>query len=172
MKQLKHHEIANIKTTFPIVVICDHCHSPQNVGMTFRICEIMGVQHLYLVGTCPTPPNAKIRKTARHADQLVTYSHQKDGLALVQALKKEGYVLLGLEITDHSKSLHEYKISSQSKIAIIVGAERMGISDNLLEELEACVHIPMFGTISSMNVVMALSIGLYELTKQLSGLSS
>lgn len=166
MKQLKHHEIANIKTTFPIVVICDNFHSPQNVGMAFRICEIMGVQHLYLVGNCPTPPNSKISRTARSADKLVAYSHHKDGLALVQQLKVDGYVIVGLEITDISQSLHTYTIDKSSKIALILGAERVGVSERLLTSTDDCLHIPMFGTLSSMNVVTALSIGLYELTKQ------
>lgn len=166
MKQLRHHEITNIKTTFPIVIICDNFHSPQNVGMAFRVSEIMGVQHLYLLGNCPAPPSPKVKKTARHADKLVPYSVHEDSIELCHQLQQEGYHLIGMEITNQSKSLQDWSYPSTSKVALIFGAERSGISEDLLALLDDCYHIPMFGQISSMNVVMAMSICLYEITKQ------
>ena len=166
LKQLKHHEITNIKTTFPIVVLCDNFHSPQNVGMAFRICEIMGVEHLHLLGTTPIPPSTKIKKTARNAENRVPYSSTSNGITLIQQLKKEGYTLIGMEITDSSKSIYEWGVGTLEKIALLFGAERHGISEELLPLLDHCFHIPMYGQISSMNVIMAMSISLYEITKQ------
>jgi len=166
MKQLKHHEITNIKTTFPIVVLCDNFHSPQNVGMAFRICEIMGIEHLYLLENTPIPPSTKIKKTARNAENMVPFSASPNGIALVQQLKKDGYTLIGMEITDNSKNLYEWEGGAFEKIALLFGAERSGISEELLPLLDHCFHIPMYGQISSMNVIMAMSIGLYEITKQ------
>ena len=168
LKQLKHHEITNIKTTFPIVVLCDNFHSPQNVGMAFRICEIMGVEHLYLLGSSPIPPSAKIKKTARNAENMVPFSAATNEIELIQRLKKEGYSLIGMEITDKSKSIYEWEGGAFEKIALLFGAERNGISEELLPLLDHCFHIPMYGQISSMNVIMAMSISLYEITKQVS----
>lgn len=167
MKQLKYHETTNIKTTFPIVVVCDNFHSPANVGMAFRICEIMGVQHLYLTGDCPTPPSKKIRRTARTADKLVNFTYVTSTKELAQTLKEEGYTLLGIEIADESQILHNFDFKAHQKIALILGAERFGIAEEVLKEVDFCLHIPMFGNITSMNVVMAMSISLYEATKQL-----
>ncbi len=151
------------------MVLCDNFHSPQNVGMAFRTCEIMGVQHLYLLGDTPTPPAAKIKKTARKADELVPFSTSTNSIALFQQLKKEGYTLVGMEITDTSNSLYEWKGRPFEKIALLFGAENHGISEELLPLLDHCYHIPMYGQISSMNVIMAMSIGLYEITKQWKG---
>ena len=170
MKQLKYHETTNIKTTFPIVVICDNFHSPENVGMAFRVCEIMGVQQLYLTGDCPTPPNKKIRKTARTADKKVSFTSIATTTEAVELLKEEGYTLVGIEITDESQNLHTFDFIAHQKIALILGAERFGIATEVLQQVDHCLHIPMFGAISSMNVVMAMSISLYELTKQLTSL--
>lgn len=168
MKQLKHHETTNIKTTFPIVVICDNFHSPENIGMAFRVCEIMGVQQLYLTGDCPIPPNKKIRKTARTADKKVNFTFVASTKEATQILKEEGYTLIGIEITNESQILHDFDFKAHPKIALILGAERFGIAEDVLQEVDYCLHIPMFGDLSSMNVVMAMSISLYEVTKQLS----
>ena len=53
----------------------------------------------------------------------------------------------------------------KKKLALFIGAERTGISDEIIPELNECVHIDMFGKNSSINVINALSIGLYEITK-------
>jgi len=168
MRQLKHHEITNINTSFPIIVICDNFHSPENIGMAFRVCENMGVERLYLTGDSPLPPNKRIRKTARTADKYLPYTYQEDIVSLLQQLKAAGHTLIAIEITDESESLHQFNFSTHSKIAIILGTERTGISERVLAEVAHCVHIPMFGQLSSMNVIMAMSISLYEIGKQLS----
>ena len=168
MRQLKHHEITNINTSFPIMVICDNFHSPENIGMAFRVCENMGVERLYLTGDSPLPPNKRIRKTARTADKYLPYTYQEDIVTLLQELKTAGHTLIAIEIADESESLHRFDFTISEKIAIILGTERTGISERVLAEVAHCVHIPMFGRLSSMNVIMAMSISLYEISKQLS----
>lgn len=167
IKQLSHEEIKNIDQQFPIIVLCENFLSPENIGMTFRICEAMGVAHLYLTGTSPNVPNRKVVKAARSAHKRVQYSHQLDTASLLQQLKVDGFTLIGLEITNQSKDIRTFDFTKFDKIAFIAGAERYGISDATLQVLDATIHIPMYGLGTSMNVVTALSIGLYEITKQL-----
>lgn len=167
VKQLTHAETTNLSKTFPIVVVCEDFHSPQNIGMVFRIGDAMGITHLYLTGNSPTLPNRKISKTSRSADTRVAYSHHLDTASLLQQLKQAGYNLIGLEITNQSQDIRSFDFTSLEKIAFVAGAERSGISEATLQVLDATVHIPMYGVGTSMNVVTALSIGLYELTKQL-----
>lgn len=167
IKQLTHTETVNLSRTFPLVIICEDFQSPENIGMTFRIADAMGVAHLYLAGNSPTLPHRKITKTARSADKRVPYSHHLDTSDLLQQLKQEGYQLIGLEITNQSKDIRSFNFANFDKIAFIAGAERYGISEATLTTLDATVYIPMYGVGTSMNVVTALSIGLYEITKQL-----
>ena len=166
IKQLKHIQTINQKHLFPLVVICENLHSPQNVGMIFRISEIMGVQHLYLTGTTPAPPNAKLAKTARSAQKKIPFTQLSEASTTLIALKKEGYSVIGLEITNQSKDIHTFDFKSIEKIALVVGAENGGISATILKQLDQAICIPMFGQLSSLNVATALSIGLYEITKQ------
>ena len=167
IKQLAHSEIINTTKHFPIVVICENFLSPENAGMTFRVCEAMGVQHLYLTGSSPNLPNRKMVKAARSAHKRVPYSHHLDTAGLLQYLKQEQYTLIGLEITNQSADIRTFDFTIFDKIAFIAGAERYGISEATLQVLDKTIYIPMYGVGTSMNVVTALSIGLYEMTKQL-----
>ncbi|MEJ6791494.1 MAG: adenylyl-sulfate kinase, partial [Lacinutrix sp.] len=49
----------------------------------------------------------------------------------------------------------------------IIGDENFGISESILKQCDTTIHINMFGQNSSMNVVQATNIALYEITKQL-----
>ncbi len=166
IKQLTHSETINQSQTFPVVVVCENFIGPENVGMTFRICDAMGVQHLYLGGSTPTLPNRKLVKASRSAHKKVPFTHQLDMAGLLGQLKQAGYTLIGLEITNQSKDIRTFDFTTLGKIAFVAGAERHGISEATLNTLDSTVYIPMYGTGSSMNVVTALSIGLYEITKQ------
>jgi len=166
IKQLSHAETRNEEKIFPLIVIGENIHSPQNVGMIFRICEIMGVRHLYLTGSSPVPPGRKIAKSARSAEKRVPFSYNEDTMEVLNILKQEKYMTIGLEITDQSKDIRTFDFQSIDKIALIIGAENYGLSASTLNALDVTIQIPMFGTLSSLNVASALSIGLYEIIKQ------
>ena len=50
---------------------------------------------------------------------------------------------------------------------MLIGNEIDGISETFLKKSHQVIHIEMFGKNSSMNVVQATGIALYELTKKM-----
>ncbi|ALG59487.1 MULTISPECIES: TrmH family RNA methyltransferase [Citromicrobium] len=62
--------------------------------------------------------------------------------------------------------LHEGDFTEHTKLAVWFGNEKRGISDRAVERSEACVAIPMFGMIESLNLATSSGIVLYEVTKQ------
>lgn len=84
---------------------------------------------------------------------------------------QKGYDLLALEITSDSSALDEFKFNEIQKIALVVGNEKTGIEEEVLNLCTKKLHIRMFGQNSSMNVAQATGIALYEITKSLSTLN-
>ena len=82
-------------------------------------------------------------------------------------LKAENYKIVSLEITNNSQALDSFQLPKNTPIALIVGDENFGVHEDILALSDAVVHITMFGQNSSMNVVQATNIALYEFTKQL-----
>lgn len=167
MEQLTHTEVSNPQKTFPIAVIADELRTPQNVGMCLRVCEAFGIDTFYQNEQSPNIDNRLVQRTARNAEKRVAIKTYKNLLHQLQRLKEEGYLLLALEITDKSKDLSRFVFSNDTKIALVIGSERFGITPEALDICKESVHIQMFGQNSSMNVVNSLSVCLYEITKQL-----
>lgn len=118
-----------------------------------------GVQEVIASG------NAKIKTSiARDSADYVTLTVKNSLPPILKNLKKEGYCLVGLEQTTNSTTLSEYKF--KRKTAIVVGAEREGLSQENLDLLDAVVEIPVWGMPYSYNVATATSLAIYEYCRQ------
>ncbi|MBT8252748.1 MAG: TrmH family RNA methyltransferase, partial [Bacteroidia bacterium] len=139
------------KREFPIVVVTDHVHGELNIGSLFRICDAFGVERLILTGL-EGSLGRKVRKTSRSTERVVDFEFQSDILSCVMDLKAAGYHLVSIEITEESRALHHSLFQPENPVAIIVGDERFGISEAVLDLSDDVFHIEMYGQNSSMNV--------------------
>ncbi len=140
-----------------------------NVGALFRLADALGVEHVHLSGASPVPPDPKIRKTSRSAERHVAWSYDADPLAVVAALKGQGWRVVSLELSTRSVALDTLPVAPGDRVCLVLGAEDAGVCQALLDASDATVHIPMRGHNSSMNVAAACAIATYEIARRLAG---
>ncbi|XCF07883.1 TrmH family RNA methyltransferase [Tamlana crocina] len=163
--QLTHYNTQFKKRIFPITLVCDNVTNAPNIGSLFRICDAFGVEKLILCGEVSL--GRKMTKTSRATEKSVDFEIQESASKVVKTLKQKNYQIIALEITNSSSPIHSFNFSKEKPIALVIGDENFGISEVILQQSDAVIHIDMFGQNSSMNVVQATNIALYELTKQL-----
>ena len=113
---------------------------------------------------CGSP---KIDKTiARDGAEQVAIEVHRTLPPVLKQLKAEGYALVGLEQTTNSISLHEFRF--QRRTVLVVGNERLGLTDEELRLLDAVVEIPVWGLPYAYNVANATAMALYEYCRQCS----
>lgn len=164
--QLTHYNTNFKKRTFPIILVCDNVTNAANLGSLFRIADAFGIEKLILCGNNITI-GRKVTKTSRATEKFVSFEITKSVLPVIQNLKNKDYQIIALEISSTSKPIHNFKFSTTKPIALTIGDENFGVSEMILKLCDATIHIDMFGNNSSMNVVQATNIALYEITKQL-----
>lgn len=164
--QLNHYNSTFKKQKFPITLICDNVTNAPNIGSLFRISDALGVEELIFCGE-NLQLGKRMKKTSRSTEKYVSHKVESDILQVVTSLKAKRYFIIALEITDSSTSLDDFTLNTNQPIALIIGNENIGVSEDILKLADEIVHIKMFGENTSMNVVQATSITLYELTKQL-----
>jgi tRNA G18 (ribose-2'-O)-methylase SpoU len=109
--------------------------------------------------------NAKIDKTiARDGAEQVQIEVHRTLPPVLRELKAEGFTLVGLEQTTNSVSLHEYRFVRRT--ALVIGNERVGLTDEELRLVDAVVEIPVWGLPFAYNVANATAMALYEYCKQ------
>lgn len=142
------------------------CH---NVGAMFRTGDAFGVDKIFLVGYTATPPKPQIDKVSLGAEKWIAWEQRKDLKRLVFSLKKKNVMVVGLEKSNQSKKIEDLrlKISDRCDIALIVGNEVDGISEEILKLCDLVVHIEMYGKKESLNVSVAAGIAMYEICKEI-----
>ena len=164
--QLNHYNSTFKKQKFPITLICDNVNNAANIGSLLRISDALGVEELIFCGE-NLQLSKRMKKTSQSTEKYVSHKVESDILQVVTSLKAKRYFIIALEITDSSISLDDFLLNTNQPIALIIGNENIGVSEDILKLADEIVHIKMFGENTSMNVVQATSITLYELTKQL-----
>ncbi len=162
-------EMVGSLSRHPIVLVLDNVRSAHNVGAIFRTADAALVEKIFLTGVTPRPPSAHIDKTALGAADVVPWQYSESVTDVVCELKKSGYTLVSLEQTDESIPYSSEKafLKSEFPIALIVGSEVSGVSQNVIDVSDYSVDIPMYGRASSLNVATATGIVVYDILRRL-----
>jgi tRNA G18 (ribose-2'-O)-methylase SpoU len=136
-----------------------------NVGSMFRSADGAGIDRLIITGFTAHPPRAEISKTALGAEEHVPWEYWSRAADAVDALRQQGYRILGLEKTGDSIEIEQLldKYPARGPIAFAVGHEITGLSDELLESCDQVAHLPMRGHKDSLNVAVAFGLAAYAL---------
>lgn len=163
----------------PLYVIAENIRSLDNVGLLFRLCELARVEKLFLCGLTGRPMGDKndrrpaweierndrrIRKTAIYAVPYQPWEYRKNSLAVVQSLKRKAVKIVILEQTTDSINYSEANYSLP--LALVLGHERLGVSEKVLRQADLTVEIPIYGLGNSHNVALAAGIVLYHILNQ------
>lgn len=149
---------------FPIYVVLENIRSMYNVGAAFRTSDAARVQELILCGYTACPPRKEIDKTALGATETVPWRHFKTGLDAVHWLHSQGIKVMVLEHTDQSHNL--MTMECPFPIALVIGNEVDGVSEEVVAAADMACEIPMYGMKQSLNAAVAYGIAVFQLVEK------
>ena len=168
-KQLEHHEVMSKKSPRSykkeVILFLDQLIIPSNIAGIFRLADAFQVKNLYLRGESDVLHSKKFRSIARTHEDNLNYKvlEESEIESMINFLKNQGFLFIGVEFTDRSTLLPSQLFSD--KTVLVLGSESHGISKDLLSHCDECIHIPMEGGISSLNVATATGMVLYEIRR-------
>lgn len=161
-------EVVNERTRH-ISIVLENIHHAHNASACLRTCDCFGIQDVHIVEDCNAfEPNEDI---ALGSDQWLTIQRYKSKTAgaaaseCIQNLRNAGFRILATSPRQNSTPLPE--INVDQKMAIIFGAEQVGVSDTAFELADELIHIPMYGFTESFNISVSAALCLQQLTRQL-----
>ncbi|MBU3668764.1 MAG: RNA methyltransferase [Candidatus Taylorbacteria bacterium] len=153
-----------------IAAFLPNIRSSHNVGSIFRTSDALGISKIFLAGYTPCPVDRfqrvqkEIAKTALGAEKNIPWEYIKDIPGCFKKLKKEGYLVVGIEQDGKSIDYKKFKLnkvlkeSGYTKVVFVVGNEVDGLSQKEKSFCDYIVEIPMKGEKESMNVVVSFGI--------------
>lgn len=146
----------------PFELVLVNVRSRFNVGAMFRTADAVGITKIHLCGYTPGPPDPKIDKVALGAEKTVPFERHKNTGTFLTKLKKQGYVLIAVELSRTSQPYYHFK-KPRKPVAILMGHEIKGLPLAILKRADVQLEIPMRGKKESLNVGIAFGIVAYRL---------
>jgi len=143
----------------PISLLLDGVLDIRNIGALFRLAEAAWIEKIYLYRMEKVQLGIEFKRVARSAEQFIPYEWLPDFESVQHILQT--HHLLALEWTNDS--IEYNKVNVQTPCLLAIGNEERGVSDEILQAAETCIHIPMYGVKTSMNVAVATGIAVYKL---------
>lgn len=142
-----------------LVLACPPMRSNVNLSRIVRAAGCCGVTRMIVGG------KQKIeRKVARDAIGQVEVDFRRSLPPALRKLKADGYELVGLEQTTGSECLYDFRFKART--VLVIGHERLGITEDVLKLLDHVVEIPVYGLPHSHNAATAAAMALYEYCRQ------
>ncbi len=158
-EHIRHKPPQQLEQPRQLVLVCCPLRSNVNLSRLVRLAGCSGITEVVHCGA------GKIdRDIARDAADTVHLTSPRSLPPVVEKLRQQGYSCVGLEQTTNSSLLYDYRF--ERKTALIIGSEREGLSQEVLDRLQAVVEIPVYGQPASFNVVTAATMAVYEYCRQ------
>ncbi|MFN8672993.1 MAG: RNA methyltransferase [Candidatus Sericytochromatia bacterium] len=143
------------------VLLLDDIQDPGNLGTIIRTSEATGVDLLICSENTVDFFNPKVIRGSMGSAFRQNFLYTKNLENTIKDLIKNNFDII---ITSSYAKENYFSIKFDKKTALFVGNESKGVSKELLSRFNS-VKIPMFGKVESLNVSIATSILLYEISK-------
>lgn len=153
------------RTRFVTVVLENLYHS-HNASACLRTCDAFGIQDAYLIEN---------RYDFRASPQIdlgssrwLTLHRYRDSDTRTEDcladLKQQGYQIVATALRDDACTPANLPLSQ--KTAIVIGGEKDGVSQTVLDQADAVLTIPMYGFVQSLNVSVACAVCLQTIVER------
>ena len=160
-----------------VILIASLIDNPTNLGGLSRISESFGLETLYINDIKKTA-HKDFKATSVTSEKHFPIKELKEANVpdFIISMKTKGYEVVGIEQTDRSGILGDDTSEGSKGVGtlprrcvLVLGAEKSGITPEVLSVLDRCVEIRTVGVTRSLNVQTAGGIAVYEWWREWAG---
>lgn len=144
-------------------VLLDRVQDPGNMGTIIRTGEAFGANGIIVTDGCVDVYNQKTVRSTMGAILQIPIIHYKDIKTAIQELKANGIKLISSSLNTQN---YLYNIDLKADLALVIGNEGSGISDEIISQSDELAKIPMLGEAESLNAGVASGVFMYEVLRQ------
>lgn len=159
----RYHKIRQIldRRQLDLTVILENVHKPHNLSAIVRTCDAVGVFEMHAVNQGEVPTFSQVAQGSEKWVNLTTHSAIT---STIQQLQQQGFQVLAAHLSD---AAIDYRLVDYTlPTAILLGAEKWGVSQTAADEVDKHIIIPMMGMVQSLNVSVAAAVILFEAQRQ------
>lgn len=147
----------------PFIIVLDGITDVRNFGAIARTAECVGADAIVIPEHGSVSVGGDAIKTSAGALHHIPVCRERSAALAVKFLRENGYKVVAVS----EKSAVNYTtVNYTDPVALVLGAEDVGISPEVMKLTDCSAAIPMFGKIGSLNVSVAAGVIMYEVVRQ------
>lgn len=144
-------------------VATEDVYQLHNTSAVIRSCDVFGIQNIHVI---EERNRKKIdREIAMGAQKWVSLNRHHSSASCIKNLKNKGYQIVATLPHGDAVNLSDFDISQPS--AIFFGTEQDGLSEEVKDQADKFLQIPMVGFTESLNISVSAAIILQHITQEL-----
>ena len=155
----RHKPASTLDQPRELVLAFPALRSRVNLSRIVRLASCAGIERIVTCGSSRLD-----EKISRGGEVQLEIKTHRSLLPALKKFKQQEYCLVGLEQASGSVSLYDFAFPRRS--VLVVGHERAGLEEELLELMDEVVEIPVYGLPMSYNVATATAMAVYEYCRQ------
>jgi len=145
-----------------LTVLVEDVNKPHNLSAILRTCDAAGVFEANFISQ--TNAVKTFNSTAQGSQKWVKLNNHENAITAISDLKNKGFKLYGTTLNSESVDYRNFDYCQNT--CFVLGAEKWGLSNELISMVDQSIFIPMRGMVQSLNVSVAASILLFEAIRQ------
>ena len=147
------------------VCVIDEVQNPTNIGAIFRSAAALGIDAVLLTKGSSDPLYRRAIRVSMGNVFQIPWTFVENAAEI----KRFGFKTAAMALKDDSITLDDSRLKEIEKLAIVMGTEGEGLSDDVIESCDFTVIIPMYHEVDSLNVAAASAVAFWELCKKPEG---
>ena len=153
------------------IVVLENVVNPTNIGAIFRSAAALGMDALLLTPACCDPLYRRSVRVSMGTVFQIPWAYIGSEVADwphpgVDQLHRMGFKTAAMALSDDSVSIDDPVLMQEEKLAIILGTEGDGLTDDTIAHCDYTVRIPMSHGVDSLNVAAASAVAFWQLQKR------
>lgn len=153
------------------VVVLENVMNPTNVGAIFRSAAALGMDAVLLTPACSDPLYRRAVRVSMGTVFQVPWTYLGDVVADwpnkgMEILRAHGFKTAAMALCDDSVSIDDAALMAEDKLAVILGTEGDGLTQNTIAGCNYTVKIPMSHGVDSLNVAAASAVACWQLGRR------
>ena len=146
------------------IVVIDGVTDTTNIGAIFRSAAALGIDAVLLTPTSCDPLNRRAVRVSMGSVFLVPWTWIEGDVT--PTLNAIGFKTAAMALSDDSITLNDPVLKIEPRLALIMGTEGDGLSQEAITTADYVVRIPMQHNVDSLNVAAASAVAFWELRKK------
>lgn len=137
-------------------ILCERMSDPGNLGTVIRTADAMGFDGVILSNGSVDVYSPKVVRATMGSIFRTHVLTDVDIVSCIRELKKTGNTVIAAVLNPEAMSADEINVTDG--VAVLIGNEAAGLSEEAIKEADICGYIPMAGKAESLNAAVAASV--------------